>query len=199
MAQPDHQDNVPSKALGLPEILSTVLGHVYQDYVNTDDRTIFTCPFVNSLWETEANRYLWIYVGASTTAGNFPVLRNLARIIPERQQKYANYIRRLQITREAYLLTDAAEFAEDKKERDTDGESHITRWEGYLNPRFKNLKFPRLVELTVEPPLRLQKAQYAHSSLEQYFGPNLCDVWISDDPVSMESPVELLAFGVSGY
>jgi len=150
-------ESATSRALCLPEIVSTILSYVHDDFIERGDHTIFACTLVASLWEIEANRSIWMSCGSSSGYSKLPYVRHLVAMPSDRRQKYADYIKFLDIST-----------------ADTTGTDTGNRWEGRFHTILSPLSFPRLEQLELHSPKHddtlkddsLPLLQYLHSHLK---------------------------------
>ena len=163
----------------IPELVENILGHVFENFTRPDlwtyelwtdwtencDRTMFACTLVNSLWNAEANRYLWQVCGSrwGPKIPWFPRLLSLVtKVSPERQQVLATYIKSLRIGDERGLKGELP--SEDGDERwgydHFDERTYLrsigktgsmgTLWASRWLRLLAHMQFPRLEELTLE-------------------------------------------------
>jgi len=189
----DGPESATSRALCLPEIVSAIVLRIYDDYLLDDDRTILACTLVASLWATEANRHLWKFCGNGLTESkDRPYVRHLAAIAPERRQKYANYIRILEICNERAADTDDGHGSAPDTDEGVGNAKDIDErdlWEGQFHHQLAQLSFPRLEELELHGPRNDNTSRHDRPPLAQYLQPNLKKISL----VIFQEPMNLLA------
>lgn len=122
------------RVLKLPELLSTILGCLYND-----TPTLAACIRVNKLWAEEAVMYLWETCGSISEpiqgeGRTPPRMRHLAALAPypDRLQWYARCIRRLEFS------------VKHRRKGVYDRPIDISRVDAQYHLAFANTEFPRL-------------------------------------------------------
>ena len=144
--------SVASRALDIPQIISKVLGYVYDwrraakgSDVDPYRNAITACTCVNSLWLAQAIRYSWQVCGIDMWAkstlhrSKTSTIQNLLDVAPVRQQLYADQIR--------VLLFDIRIPTTRIPKKDGDF-YFLCEFEGHKVSKLEHLSFPRLNEVS---------------------------------------------------
>lgn len=105
--------------------------------------TLLNCMLVNSSWEDEAIRVFWKETYRGPGYRPLPTLERLLNASPERRQRYANHICRLEIShngmREPLAEQQYAKYSDDED----------SGYEAYPLMKIGRLSFPRLESLII--------------------------------------------------